>query len=257
MIKKLTLIFIISLFSILSLYAKPSDELTLYNHEMSAVEKDFFNRVDRKNRNLDLNDLFDGFLIASCVTNQSDFNRYKSQLNRIRNDAKAYMQSIRNQSQYERARALLFWLYNNNILRTYQETATLASQLLDTGTYNCTSASILYTLLAIESGFDSVAVISTEAKHIFSIINTEHGYIDVETTQKYGFHPGVQYSDEYGSHYTVAKPYEDGRELPLNEMIAYLYENTDALLPHMNVYNLTIFKKGHYIYPDKAFWNHS
>ncbi len=250
MTKKLTLIFLLSILSTILLYAKPSDEVILYDSEMSAVEKDFFDRVDKKDRNLSIDDLFDGYLIASSVTNQSDFNRNKAQLNKIRSDVKAYMRSIKNQSEYERARALLFWLYDNNVFRTYNEKATLASQVLDTGTYNCTSSSTLYTLLATESGFDSRVEFTKQGGHTFSKISTDQGEIDVETTNKYGFDPGVKYFDGEYYHTTDRTHYPDRRTLSLNEMIAYLYENTDALLPHMNVFNITAFKKAHYIYPN-------
>ncbi len=248
--RKLTLILIVLAFSILSLNAKPSDRVVLHSNEVTALERTFFNAVDSKNRNININELFDGAIIASSITNQSDFNRYKTKLNKIRSDAKSYMQRYSGRSKYDRGQLLLTWLYDTSILKKYGEYETSMAGLLDYGNYNCVSSAILYGLLCQENGISAMGVFSDAEEHVFVVVSTEKGNIDVETTNEYGFEPGVRYADGGDSEKTY---YRDRETRPMLALLGQLYENMSAEAEkgynRPNINNLATEKKGFYLDP--------
>lgn len=115
-------------------------------------------------------------------------------------------------SQIEAAEQLLAFLYES-VLFKYSEGATYLNTTLLTGEYNCVTASILYLSLAKALG---IRVYGQETKlHAFCTVYIDEKNYDVETTNPYGFNPGVKKETsrtENSRSYTyVPKKYYAGR----------------------------------------------
>ncbi len=99
-------------------------------------------------------------------------------------------ENIQSLSEEERAEKILFLMYEN-ILSKYHITQNRLDVAFEKGTYNCVTATVLYTALAKNAGL-SVRAQKTK-DHCFSTLYTSDGKkIDIETTNPYGFNPGVK-----------------------------------------------------------------
>ncbi len=236
------------------LYSRPSDIISLYDSELTSVEKTFFANIDRNRDKLQT--YYDGFLIASGITEKVEFERYNNMLNSLRLNVSAYMQEHQNKTHYERGKLLLEWLYSSKTLKKYYLRSTLANNLFDDGSYNCLSASIIYTLLALESGLEAYAIFTSN--HAFVSLNTEKGYVDVETTVPYGFDPGTKQIQEFQAQqrivYVPKSNYKDRQRVDIDFLVASIYGNAISLVPSQNIDNLTAYKKGFYIAPEADFF---
>lgn len=83
--------------------------------------------------------------------------------------------------------AVMEYLYSR-ILTRYSELQTRVDVALESGTYNCVSASILFYYLAKSIDLDVEGVETPE--HSFCTVLINGAPIDVETTNPYGFNPG-------------------------------------------------------------------
>jgi len=249
--KYFLILLFISLYSFLA-YSKPSDRIKFYSDELSAIEESFFSDVDSDNNGLNIQSYYDGFLIASSITNESNFLYYKDKIDEIRIRAIENMLEHNDKSDYDKGKILLKWLYSSGILKKYYQSATLAGQMLDNGSYNCLSSTILYTLLATELGLNVYAVFTPN--HSFAVIKTEKGSIDIETTVEYGFDPGVKEVEQFENQqrivYVPKTNYGNRTPVDLNFLIASLYANTISLVPSYNIDNLAAYKKGFYLSPE-------
>lgn len=91
--------------------------------------------------------------------------------------------------QMEAADKLLYFIHSS-LLKTYREGCTRLNETLLTGNYNCVTASVLYFALARSLG---LAVYGQETSiHAFCSVLMDGQKIDVETTNPYGFNPGVK-----------------------------------------------------------------
>ncbi len=89
----------------------------------------------------------------------------------------------------QKAEHMLLFLYDN-ILSRYSLLQTRVDTAVKNGVYNCVSATILY-MYFIKSL--EIPIIGVETPlHAFCVVQTEGGNIDVETTNPYGFDPGVK-----------------------------------------------------------------
>ena len=95
------------------------------------------------------------------------------------------------------AREALAFLHEK-ILKAYLFTQTRVDAALDTGVYNCVSASVLYMILADSAGL-SVSGVRT-SDHAFCSVLVDGKEIDVETTNPYGYDPGTRkdFTDSFG-----------------------------------------------------------
>ncbi len=254
--KKYILIVLLIILYNCFVYSKPSDRIKFYSNELSNIEEIFFSNVDENK--IDLQTYYDGFLIASSITNESDFLFYRDKINEIRLRAMENMLQYQNESDYNKGKILLKWLYTSNILKKYYLSSTLANHLIDSGSYNCLSSTIIYTLLATELGLDVNAVFTPN--HSFATLKTEKGEIDVETTVEYGFDPGTEEIEEFENQqriiYVPKTNYGNRKNVDLNFLISSLYANTISLIPTYNINNLAAYKKGFYLSPnEKLFQN--
>ncbi len=225
--------------------------------ELTSLEKKYFYNI-HKNRNK-LETYYDGFLIASGITENVEFEHYKGLLNKLRRDVAEYMKEHKNKTHYERGQLLLSWLYSSGTLKKYYLRSTLAGNLFDDGSYNCLSSTIIYTLLALELGLEPRAVFTSN--HAFVSLNTEHGHVDVETTVAYGFNPGSKQIQEFEKEqrivYVPRSNYNDRQYVDVDFLVASVYGNAISLVSSQNKNNLTSYKKGFYISPTSDFFRNN
>ena len=113
-------------------------------------------------------------------------------------------------SQVERAEKILSLMYEKVIV-AYKERQTRLNVMFADGSYNCVSSSLLYLALAKACGLDVRGQVTPN--HAFCTLYVTDGSgggktkIDVETTNPYGFNPGVrrnvQVDASGGGRYTV------------------------------------------------------
>lgn len=253
---KIIFIFIFSCYSII--YAKPSDKIRFEANELTELEYDFFTKIDNGETN-DLELHYDGFIIASGITDKDEFQFYREKLNEIRNLAKKDLSQYTEEGAYEFGKRLLSWLYSSGILKQYFETSTLFQDLIYKGEYNCLSSSILYSLLYTEFGFKINGVLTSS--HSFCTVYTEQGKIDVETTLSKGFDPGQKEIRNTGNSTIVTfvpqGNYRDRNEVDIFTLIATLYPNSISLkkIEKDLEKQLVMAKKAYYLSPNTEIYN--
>ncbi len=128
---------------------------------------------------------------------------------------------------------------HENATKTYREEQTRFDVLLTSGTYNCVSSSILYTILARSIGL-TVGMVNT-SDHVFCLVETEVGSVDVETTNVYGYNPGdkKEFHDKFGrTGYTYVPPGNYALRNETNEkgLLAFILQNRIADLERRKEY---------------------
>jgi len=122
----------------------------------------------------------------------------------------------------------LFLLYKV-LLSSYSETQTLIDTALRSGVYNCVSSDVLFMYLMKREGIPVTAV--ETPLHAFCTVTAGGREVDVETTNPYGFDPGVK-KELYGSssvqkrYVTVpAKNYVKRHNVDDRRIISLIYNN--------------------------------
>ena len=253
---KTILLFLILTYSII--YAKPSDKIRFDSHELTELEYDFFTKIDNGETN-DLELHYDGFIIASGITDEEEFKFYRGKLDEIRNLAKKDLSQYTEEGAYAFGKRLLNWLYSSGVLKKYFETSTLFQDLIYKGEYNCLSSSILYSLLYSEFGFKVTGALTSS--HAFCTVYTEQGKIDVETTISRGFNPGQKEIRNTGNSTIVTfvpqGNYRDRNEVDIFTLIATLYPNSISLkkIEKDLEKQLVMAKKAYYLSPNTEIYN--
>ena len=252
------IVFIIIIIISKLIYAKPSDKIKFNANELTELEYEFFTKIDNGQTN-DLELYYNGFIIASGITDKSEFEFYSDQLNKIRKLAKDELSQYINLGSYRFGEILLGWLYEKGILKKYFETSTLFQDLIYKGEYNCLSSSILYSLLYSEFGFKVVGVLTSD--HAFCTLYTEQGKIDVETTLSRGFNPGKKEVRNSGNSTIVTfvpqGNYANRNEVSILTLIATLYPNSISLkkIEKDLEKQLIMAKKAYYLSPYTKIYN--
>ncbi|MBW5383794.1 hypothetical protein E6A46_10675, partial [Brachyspira pilosicoli] len=96
------LLFIVSLI----VYSKPSDKIKFDETELTPLEKEFFTKIDNGDTN-DIELYYDGFIIASGITDEDEFKFYREKLNDIRNMAKDELSQYVDEGAYDFGNRLL------------------------------------------------------------------------------------------------------------------------------------------------------
>ncbi|ADG70131.1 tetratricopeptide repeat protein [Brachyspira murdochii] len=253
---KTILLFLILTYSVI--YAKPSDKIRFDSDELTELEYDFFTKIDNGETN-DLELHYDGFIIASGITDEEEFKFYRGKLDEIRNLAKKDLSQYTEEGAYAFGKRLLNWLYSSGVLKKYFETSTLFQDLIYKGEYNCLSSSILYSLLYSEFGFKVTGVLTSS--HAFCTVYTEQGKIDVETTISRGFNPGQKEIRNTGNSTIVTfvpqGNYRDRNEVDIFTLIATLYPNSISLkkIEKDLEKQLVMAKKAYYLSPNTEIYN--
>jgi hypothetical protein len=124
-------------------------------------------------------------LIAGGVAAPADRKKYLDRLDAI--EAAARKAAAGSQSVAEDGARLLRFLHAGPMAKGYKEEQSDLHVLLDTGTFNCVSSAVLYTVMGQRLGIDVRAV--QLPRHVFSVLVTRDRRIDVETTNARGFDP--------------------------------------------------------------------
>lgn len=214
---------------------------------LSAVEiriepKDYWTTSSTWESSFTSSMLIDSSLAASGLSGEIHNqykNKYEQLIENFRIDIKS---SFYNLESYKQGEFILKWAHSN-ILSSYIENQTLMDNLIDTGNYNCVSSSILYLILAREAGLN-INIIETQ-DHVFCSIETETGWIDVETTTVYGFDPGVkqefhQEFEKTGFTYVPPGKYRSRKTINDRETVALIFQNRMSLLQKKNLHDQVI-----------------
>lgn len=132
-----------------------------------------------------------------------------------------------------RAEKALSLLYEN-LLSSYSDTQTRVDTAITSGVYNCVSSDILFMYFMKRQGIPVVAV--ETPLHAFCTVSAGGRNIDVETTNPYGFDPGVKKELSSGSsprkkYVTVpAKNYANRRNVDDRRIISLIYNNRMSML---------------------------
>jgi tetratricopeptide (TPR) repeat protein len=97
----------------------------------------------------------------------------------------------------EKAEFVLRFMYEKTLKR-YSLNQTQLDILLTAGTYNCVSSAVFYLILGKSIGLAVQGVVTRD--HAFVTIESDGTFIDIETTNKFGFNPGSkkEFTDDFG-----------------------------------------------------------
>ncbi|MDR0377507.1 MAG: hypothetical protein LBH70_06915 [Spirochaetaceae bacterium] len=139
----------------------------------------------------------------------------------------------------ERGEYVLTFMYDR-FLKTYSTYQTRVDEIFNSGRYNCVSSAVLYTILAVSVGLDVRGVMTKD--HAFVRVNVGNEFIDVETTNRYGFDPGSrrEFHDAFGTvtgfAYVPARNYRDRVSISQLELASLILSNRIADLERRGRY---------------------
>ncbi|MDR2257830.1 MAG: hypothetical protein LBE14_01635 [Treponema sp.] len=147
-------------------------------------------------------------------------------------DSPELPQNIRDRGEY-----VLAWMHRR-YFRAYSLPQTRLDTLLGTGQYNCVSSAVLYLILGTAAGLDIRGVMTKD--HAFAAVRAGGGWIDVETTNPYGFDPGNRkdFHDQFGKvtgfAYVPPGNYRDRAVISPIELISLIFSNRISGLERQN-----------------------
>lgn len=144
--------------------------------------------------------------------------------------------------QMEAAEQILTFMYESLLYR-YRADCTRLNTTLLTGEYNCVTASVLYFALATSLGIDVRGQETTV--HAFCTVYIDGQRIDVETTNPYGFNPGVKKTvggTENSRRYAVVprRYYSGRREISARAMATLTGKNVASDLNDAEDYDTAV-----------------
>lgn len=130
-------------------------------------------------------------------------------------------------SLYDQGEYILTFLHENLFSR-YSYGGSCLINLFEKGIYNCSSSSIVYTAYAMKFNIPLKGVLAPQ--HMFCSVLIADEYIDVETTNKFGFDPGVKktYIDSNGrerTSFSRKKNYPWREDLNILEILSQVLHN--------------------------------
>lgn len=136
----------------------------------------------------------------------------------------------------------LQFLYKN-IFTRYSFNQTKVDVALNSGIYNCVSATVIFMYCMKVLGIEVIAV--ETPNHTFCTVTIDNQKIDVETTNPYGFNPGVKQklsSDPNQKNYMVvpAKNYYGRKSIDDRRILSIIYNNRIASLQRQKNHHQTI-----------------
>jgi tetratricopeptide (TPR) repeat protein len=180
--------------------------------------------------------LIESSLVASGLKGD-ELNLYIKKYNKTLADFKNHIdQSFNSLSKYEKGEFLLNWAHKN-VLKEYFEEQTRMDTLIDTGRYNCVSSAIFYLILSREAGLNTETIETID--HAFCSVETDSGWIDVETTTAYGFEPGLkrefqQSFNQTGYTYVPPGNYRNRNQINDKEAVSLIIQNRMSILQKHN-----------------------
>ncbi len=227
----------ISLFILLLIKAGTVFADDAYFH-VRTIPSPFWKNAAEWKTPLPISELMEASLVASGLQG-NNLNTYKLKFNLLIKQFKENeLPKLMHQGKRERGEAVLTWMHTH-LLHQYQFEQTFMNVLIDRGTFNCVSSSILYIILARESGLDTEGIETHD--HVFCRVKTGQSWIDVETTSPYGFNPGekkkfVNSFKQTGFTYVPPGHYAYRKKAADKEMIALILQNRMALLQKQKRY---------------------
>ncbi len=122
--------------------------------------------------------LIEAALIASGVRDAAELADYTERYTTWFNAVRPIVQ--KEGSEQRRAEALFEFMHRRILRGVYNARATEVTHPLDDGTYNCVSATVLYTALALDCGLNVRAV--ERPRHAMCILEASGEKLDIETT---------------------------------------------------------------------------
>jgi len=175
-------------------------------------------------------DLATAALIASGAIEPAAQKVYTAKLAELTAKARtAINDRVDEENDFERGRELLGWMHAKVLTGGYVEQQTDLTTLLDTGKFNCVSATCLYAVLGRRLGLDVRAIEAPD--HAFAILYDGARHVDVETTNRFGFNPGASAEarrllrEQTGFDYVPGEQKGKRRELKEGGIVAIVYYN--------------------------------
>jgi len=182
-------------------------------------------------------DLADAALLASGVAGKETRRKHREQLSER---LEQFRSGKPDDDAFAQGDALLRFLHRQT-LRGYVEKQTDVSTLLETGQFNCVSATLTYMILGRSQGLDVRAVEAPD--HVFAILYDGVRHVDVETTNQWGFNPSVsrearrRLREQTGFDYIAQQRADQRRELPPPGAVAVIYYNHGVSLTKAGKFN--------------------
>lgn len=161
----------------------------------------------------------------------------KTQINEIIENVKQHVKN--EETGKDKAEGILLFLHDQ-VFKKYQEYQTKVDVILDRGTYNCVSSAVMYMLCVKAIGLDIWGIKTKD--HAFCRVDTGEGEFDVETTNIYGFDPGVkkEFTDRFGNltGYTYVPPgnYSQRSDISDLELLSLILQNRITYLNNKDNY---------------------
>ncbi|MDC7234068.1 MAG: hypothetical protein PQJ58_12615 [Spirochaetales bacterium] len=138
----------------------------------------------------------------------------------------------------QKAEALLVYLHDT-VFKRYSLTQTTVHTVLDRGTYNCVSSAMVYMII---TRYHNIPVEGVHAEdHAFCrVIGTPQGGTDVETTNEWGYNPGLRkefqssFTDRTGYVYVPPGNYSERQRLGDRDMAGLILQNRIVELQNKN-----------------------
>jgi hypothetical protein len=133
----------------------------------------------------------------------------------------------------EKAELALQFMYEKTLKR-YSLNQTQLDVLLSSGTYNCVSSAVFYLILGKSIGLDVKGVVTRD--HAFATVELEGTFIDIETTNKFGFNPGnkKEFIDDFGKTtgfaYVPPGNYRNRAQISPIELVSLIMGNRISVL---------------------------
>jgi len=172
-------------------------------------------------------------LWASGDTSTSNLDRIRTAVETINNSSELPSGAR------EKAEFILTYMHRN-ILRSYSIYQTRIDTIFTNGRYNCVSSAVLYMILCESAGLSTSGVVTRD--HALVTVHIDGQYIDVETTNRYGFDPGnrKEFHDNFGTltgfAYVPANNYRDRKTISKIELISLIFVNRIADHERQNRY---------------------
>lgn len=126
-------------------------------------------------------DLFRAALIVEGIRDPNKIRDYEARLDKIVAEARTQLQTVRQENSPEALTRKLFELLHQKILTSpYDIDCTTLGKVLETGHFNCVSATVLFNCLAYKAGLDVYAL--EMPGHALSRVKFNGTSMDLETT---------------------------------------------------------------------------
>jgi tetratricopeptide (TPR) repeat protein len=135
---------------------------------------------------------------------------------------------------------LLDYMHKTFLMR-YSLNQTKLDLLVSTGRFNCVSSAVLYSILASSIGLETNGVLTKD--HAFIQVHVGTELIDVETTNVYGYNPGIkkEFHDGFGNTtgfaYVAPGNYRGRSSISQLELVSLILSNRIADLELRGFYN--------------------